>query len=133
VFRLLLHSPAVCPEPTGRATGWRGKIQKGPAFDTPDGFKGGHVIIIWEIGSQQARILTKANSVPPTLSKKAVKILESDDQISFLVPYAPIGIHMHSLYPGPRKILISGHAGALLDENGATSKAFSGSCEITIK
>lgn len=99
----------------------------------PDGFKGGHVTISWEVGSKEARILTRAASDPPTLSEKAAIIFESGDQISFLVPYPPIGVYMYSLFPGPRKVLISGHTGALLNANGATSKAFSGSCEITIK
>jgi len=124
---------AICPEPTGRATGWRGEILKGQPFDTPDGFKGGHVTIIWDVGSKQARILTKADASGPTLSERAVEVYRSKEQMSFVVPYPPIGVYMYSLFPGPRKLLISGHAGALMDDNGATSKSFSGSCEMTIK
>src|SRR5437773_1235084 len=88
---------AVCPEPKGRASGWRGDVGKRAAYDNPDGFTGGHVTIIWETDSPRARILTKADSSGPTLSEFAVETYRSKEQVSFVVQYPPIGIYLYSL------------------------------------
>jgi len=140
ILTVLLSTPAladtltaVCSEPKGRATGWRGDTLKRVPFDNADGFKGGHVTIIWETTSPRARILTKADAQGPTLSEYAAEVYQSKEQVTFTVQYPPIGVYMYSLFSGPKKLLVSGHTVALLESNGATMKSFSGNCEITVK
>lgn len=125
---------AECKEPTGRTFGWEGEFGKKAAVDEQDRMTGGDVTIIWPVGADEAQILTRASSTGPVLTEKAIRIFQSDEQVSFVVPYPPLSVYMYSFFPKPQKLLVSGHwKGRVIDSGGAIGKSYSASCTLTVR
>ena len=123
---------AVCKNPTGRVLGQAGTIlERGEPIDEPDGMKGGTFTIMWNRGDNEAKLISQGVGGDEPLTDQAMRVFESDEQVSFLVRY-PSAVWLYSLFTKPKLLLITAHNnGASIDTGGALNKAYKAKCDIS--
>lgn len=120
---------AVCKEPRGHVLGVHGVLGKGKPLDSPDGMTGRVFTIVWSRGQEKAQITSQGGGARP-LTETGIRAFESDEQVSFLVPYSS-AVWLYSLYPIPKILLMTTHNnGMAVDTGGAIVKSFVATCEI---
>lgn len=124
---------AVCKDPKGRAIGVEGRSGGNKPVDEPDGMRGGQLTLVWEVGKNEAQVVTQGASGGSPLQEKAIRIHSSEESATFIVTYHA-AVWLYSIFQKPRRLLITQHTnGYFLDSDGAIAKSMEARCEISLK
>jgi len=98
-------------------------------IDDPDAMTGGQFTLIWNRGSDSATLITQGAGGGPPNTETGVQVLETVNQVSFVVRYEH-AIWLYSLFPDVGRLLITSHSPGIL-LNGAVIKALQAKCEMS--
>jgi hypothetical protein len=122
-----------CKDPTGRVLGVLGELGSNKALDSPDSMKGGVVTLSWKFGEPKAFIVVNTGSASSVSSVEGILAYRSDEQYTFFAQF-PGAAYMFSVFPKPRRLLMSSHQLFLGSDSGsALAKTFLAGCEMTIQ
>jgi hypothetical protein len=122
-----------CRDPIGRALGVLGELGNNKELDSTDSMKGGVVTLSWIVGEPKASIVVNTGSSSSVSSVDGFLAFRSDEQYTFFAQF-PGAAYMFSIFPKPRRLLISSHQLFLGSVSGsALGKTFLATCEMTVQ
>ena len=141
LFALLLTGSAAsaqtmtasCKDPSGRALGILGELGSNKPVDGPDSMQGGVITVSWKSGQPKASIVVNTGAASSVSSTEGHLVFRTDDQLTFFAQF-PGAAYMVSLFPKPKRILVSSHQLFLgMDPGSAVAKTFQALCDIAFQ
>lgn len=121
---------AVCKDPKGRVLGIEGKRGGGKPLDEPANIRG-QFTLIWQVGTDEAQVVSTGGGGPGPLLERARRIHSSDDSVTFVVIY-PRGVWLYSVFWKPGRLLLTRHSESYgLDFGGAAVLSMQAACDVT--
>lgn len=121
---------AVCKNPVGRISGVHGSALGGKPFDEPDAISNAAFTFLWTEGERKATIVTQSSGGVSPTKEDALLVLDSDDQLTFLVLYES-AVWLYSIYPQRQVLIMTSHNnGVSIDTGGAVVKSYQATCEM---
>ena len=124
---------ASCKDPSGRALGILGELGGNKQVDGPDSMQGGVITVSWRAGQSKASIVVSTGAASSVSSTEGHLVFRTEDQLTFFAHF-PGAAYMVSLFPNPKRLLVSSHQQFLgMDPGSAVAKTFQARCDISLQ